>query len=196
MGLPNRQIPEDYWRAIIECDDAYDNIFFYGVETTRIFCRPSCKSKIPHKDNVHIFKNAYLALEENFRPCKRCKPDELYLPAEEWVKQITIYIDQNYHKNLTLNRLAEISHGSPYHLQRLFTRIKGVSPTEYTQQVRLEKALLLLETTDMQIAEVGFSVGFLNTPYFSTLFKNKIGCTPMAYRKKLLRKHDEGTEIF
>lgn len=177
-------IPAEYWKAIVDCNPAYDNIFFYGVQTTGIFCRPSCKSKIPNKTNVRIFKNAYIALEENFRPCKRCKPDNLHWPTEEWVERITEWLDQHYSEPLTLTALADTFHGSPFHLQRLFKRIKGVSPSEYIQQARLQKAIHQLKETKQSIEEISLSVGFSNSSYFITLFKKQLGCTPSSYRKK------------
>jgi AraC family transcriptional regulator of adaptative response / methylphosphotriester-DNA alkyltransferase methyltransferase len=183
VKLKKTTIPADYWNAITGCDASYDDTFFYGVTTTGIFCRPSCKSRVPNQENVRIFKNAYMALKEKFRPCKRCKPDGLYLPAEEWVEQIVEWINQHYIEPLTLHTLADICHGSPYHLQRLFKRVKGLSPTEYIQQVRLEKAMNKLETTGQSIADIGMAVGFSNTPYFITLFKKKVGNTPSGYRK-------------
>ncbi|MGG3451197.1 bifunctional transcriptional activator/DNA repair enzyme AdaA [Domibacillus aminovorans] len=169
MEVKKTTIPAEYWKAITECDAAYDETFFYGVTTTGIFCRPSYKSRVPNQENVRIFKNAYIALEEKFRPCKRCKPDGLHLSAEEWVEQIVEWIDQHYIKPLTLHTLADISDGSPYHLQRLFKRVRGLSPTEYIQQVRLEKAIHGLETTGQSIADIGTAVGFSNTPYFIRL---------------------------
>lgn len=191
-------IPDAFWNAIKESDSEYDDKFFYGVETTGIFCRPSCKSRLPNKENVRIFKNAYIALEKNFRPCKRCKPDGLHLPAEQWIEQIVQWIDQYYFESLTLQTLADISHGSPYHLQRLFKKVKGISPSEYVQQVRLEKAIYQLETTELSISDIGLAVGFSSTPYFITLFKKRLGETPSAYRKdyrqnmkKELKNRDE-----
>jgi len=179
--------PYEYWKAIIDCDAAYDDHFLYGVITTGIFCRPSCKSRVPKKENVKIFKNAMKALEEGFRPCKRCKPEGLNVPTEEWVEQIAGWIDTHYSEPLTLNKLADISHGSPYHLQRSFKRVKGISPTEYIQRLRLEKATWLLETSELPITEIGSAVGFSSTPYFMTLFKRKMGNTPSGYRNAYLK---------
>ncbi|MCP3763927.1 bifunctional transcriptional activator/DNA repair enzyme AdaA [Domibacillus sp. A3M-37] len=184
MGTTRKRIPEEYWQAIADCNSAYDDTFFYGVETTGIFCRPSCKSRVPKKENVRILKNAHIALQENFRPCKRCKPDRLKMPAEEWIGQIMEWIDVHYAETLTLQTLADVLHGSPYHLQRLFKRVIGMSPTEYIQHVRMKQAMQLLEATDRPIAHIGLAVGLGNTPYFTTFFKKKAGYTPFEYRKK------------
>jgi AraC family transcriptional regulator, regulatory protein of adaptative response / methylphosphotriester-DNA alkyltransferase methyltransferase len=186
-GMPN--IPDEYWKAIVECDPIYDETFLYGVKTTGIYCRPSCKSREPKKENVQLFNNSYMALEANFRPCKRYKPDGLAQPNEDWVGQIAGWLDVHYSEPTTLETLGELFHGSPFHLQRLFKKVKGMSPTDYIQKVRLEKAMELLNESEMAVTEITSSVGFRSTPYFVTLFKEKLGCTPAAYRKKG-REHD------
>jgi AraC family transcriptional regulator of adaptative response / methylphosphotriester-DNA alkyltransferase methyltransferase len=65
----------------------------------------------------------------------------------------------------------------------LFKRVKGITPSEYVQQIRLEKAIYLLETSGLSISDIGLTVGFSSTPYFITLFKKKLGYTPSGYRK-------------
>ncbi len=71
---------DEMWTAIINCNPAYDGRFFYGVVTTGIFCRPSCKSKNPKKEHVRIFQSAQEAVGAGFRPCKRCQPDQMVWP--------------------------------------------------------------------------------------------------------------------
>ncbi|MBC6972109.1 methylphosphotriester-DNA--protein-cysteine methyltransferase family protein [Bacillus sp. Xin] len=176
-------LTNERWQAIIHNDASYDDKFFYAVKTTGIFCRPSCKSRTPNKDNVRIFLNAKHALSEKFRPCKRCKPNGLKLPNEDWITQIIKYINKNYHEPLTLEILADMCHGSPYHLQRTFKRMKGITPLEYIQQLRVSKAMQYLTNTNQTIIEIGFAVGIANTAHFATLFKKKTGYTPTEYRK-------------
>lgn len=176
-------ITEEKWRAVINNDPSFDGQFFYAVKTTKIFCRPSCKSKPPKRENIGFFYTAEQALSAHYRPCKRCKPTGENVPDEEWIDLVTDYIHRNYNGSLTLNTLAEISHSSPYHLHRTFKRVKGITPVEYIQQTRIEQAVKLLKTTDTPIAMVGRSVGLVNTPYFITLFKKRMGCTPAGYRQ-------------
>ncbi|KFN04164.1 bifunctional transcriptional activator/DNA repair enzyme AdaA [Bacillus clarus] len=183
--LESKEYPltAEYWQAIIHNDSSYDATFFYAVKTTGIFCRPSCKSRVPNKNNVKIFLHAQQALHEKFRPCKRCKPNGLTLPNEEWVKQIKEYMQNHYCDALTLDILAEMCHGSPYHLQRTFKRIVGISPTDYIQQLRIAKAMEYLTHTSQSITEISHAVGIENSAHFATLFKKKTGFTPTEYRK-------------
>ncbi|MFF2753777.1 bifunctional transcriptional activator/DNA repair enzyme AdaA [Psychrobacillus sp. NPDC058041] len=182
--MKNEKIYEEYWQAIIENNSTYDDVFYYAVTSTGIFCRPSCKSRPPKKENVRIYIEAKEAVANGFRPCKRCKPTGMRLPDEEWVIQITEYIKEHYEDQLTLDILADICHGSPFHLQRTFKKITGISPVEYIQNTRINKAKELLETTNKSLVEIGSMVGMNNTSYFITLFKKITGDTPNQYRKK------------
>ncbi|MEF7656152.1 bifunctional transcriptional activator/DNA repair enzyme AdaA [Bacillus thuringiensis] len=177
-------LTNEHWQAIIQNDSSYDSKFFYAVKSTGIFCRPSCKSRIPNRNNVRIFNHAEQALSENFRPCKRCKPNGLTLPNEEWVKQIKDYIEKHFNELLTLDTLAEMCHGSPFHLQRTFKKMTGISPIEYIQQFRIVKATEHLLQTNQSIKEISTAIGIENPEYFATLFKKKTGFTPTEYRKK------------
>ena len=189
-----RQLIDEQWQAITHNDVKFDEIFIYAVKSTGIFCRPSCKSRNPKKENVRIFNDANEAIAEGFRPCKRCKPGGLRLPDEEFAMQIGEYIDEHYCEPLTLEILADMCHGSPYHLQRTYKKVTGLTPVEYIQKVRISKAMYELITTNKSVAEIGLSVGLPNPSYFITLFKLKIGQTPKQYRKTAMEVQINGEE--
>ncbi|WP_431810899.1 bifunctional transcriptional activator/DNA repair enzyme AdaA [Lysinibacillus sp. FW12] len=191
--IDGEMMTDEKWQAIINNDTAYNNQFFYAVKSTGTFCKPSCKSRVPKKENVYIFQNAEQALRANFRPCKRCKPTNENLPDSEWVDLITAYIDQHFTEKLTLDSLASICHGSPYHMHRTFKKIKGITPVEYIQQVRVHTAKKILIQTNKAIGDIAISVGMTNTPYFITLFKKKTGLTPAQFRQmsKTEEKYNE-----
>jgi len=177
-------ITTEQWQAIVNNDSSYDGQFWYAVRTTGIFCRPSCKSKAPRPQNVTIFADPDQALHAQYRPCKRCKPTGERLPDQEWIAVITQYIDQHYTEPLTLHGLAEIGHGSPYHLHRTFKKVMNITPVEYIQRCRIDQACQELITTNHSMTAIGLNIGIPNTSYFVTLFKKKIGITPAQYRKQ------------
>lgn len=183
-------VTQEQKKAIIENDKSYDDQFFYAVKTTKIFCRPSCKSRVPNFENVTIFKNAEAALTAGYRPCKRCKSGGARLPEEEWVSHVEMYINENYSKSLTLDVIADNCHGSPYHLHRTFKSMKGMTPLEYLQKSRMKHAKEYLVHTDVPIQEIGQLVGIPNPSRFSTLFKEKNNQTPKEYR----RRYREGSK--
>lgn len=184
-------VTEELWQAVIKNDASYDGRFFYAVKTTRIFCRPSCKSKPPKRENIGYFRNVEQALNAKFRPCKRCKPTGQRLPDEEWIEIVTEHIHRNYMESLTLESLANVCHGTPYHLHRTFKKVKGVTPVAYIQQLRVDKAKEELITTNIPIAKVGEHVGMANTPYFITLFKKITAYTPADYRQRFKQNQEE-----
>lgn len=184
------QLTEERWQAITHNDKSYDDLFIYAVTSTGICCRPSCKSRNPKKENIRIFNDVEEAIANGFRPCKRCKPGGKRLPDEEWIVQIKEYINANYQNPLSLEILAEMCHGSPYHLQRTFKRIVGQTPMEYIQHIRVTKAMKKLQNVEKSIAKIGLEVGFPNTSYFITLFKNKTGYTPKQYQKIVLEEQE------
>lgn len=175
---------EDEWNAIINCDASYDEQFFYAVKTTGIFCRPSCKSRAPIRDNVVMFKTVDEAIESGFRPCKRCKPDQYRYPAEELTYKAMDYIDAHYSEPLTLGAIASNMHINPYHIHRVFKRILGVTPIEYLLQKRITEAKRFLEETKFSVMDIAVSVGFVNVAHFSTVFRKHTGLSPSVYRNR------------
>lgn len=143
------------------------------MKSTGIFCRPSCKSRIPNRNNVRIFHHAEQALSENFRPCKRCKPNGITLPNEEWVEQIKDYIEKHYDESLTLDMLAEMCHGSPFHLHGIELDVlaeKGMLSEPLQDIVKRDEGLYGIdEVIALSIVNVYGSIGFTNFGYIDKL---------------------------
>ena len=95
---------DEMYEAVKQNDTNYDGIFFYGVKTTGIFCRPSCRSKLPLKENVRFFDNAGEAIQAGFRPCKRCRSDLLsYQPMEDIAGMVKKQLEELYVRNTSWN---------------------------------------------------------------------------------------------
>lgn len=178
----------DRWDAVTRRDAQADGAFFYAVATTGVFCRPSCASRLPRRENVAFYDTAEAACAAGFRPCKRCRPDGL--PRDmAIVERACAALDADPQARLTLAQLSEAVHVSPFHLQRLFKRIVGVSPREYQaarRGARLRDALQRGEAVTRAALDAGF-----NSP--SRLYDSvagELGMAPSAYRK-----HGEGLRV-
>ena len=123
--------PEVAWKQLVARDPAAG--FFYAVTTTGVFCRPSCKSKRPLRDNVRFFRSADEARVAGFRACKRCKPDTACGSPFEKVRA---HIEAHLDRAAPLAELGRVAGLSPYTVQRMFKRELGVSPLEYQRALR------------------------------------------------------------
>jgi AraC family transcriptional regulator of adaptative response/methylated-DNA-[protein]-cysteine methyltransferase len=128
------------WKAVVARDGAQDGRFLYGVLTTGIYCRPSCPSRRPLRGNVRFYDKAADAERDGLRPCKRCRPlavcaDEA---GAEKIHALCRYIREHVGESLTLERLGARTHWSPYHLQRRFKAVLGVTPKEFVEACRLD----------------------------------------------------------
>lgn len=188
---PSMELNDELWQAIIRNDESYNGKFYYGVETTGIFCRPSCASRQPSRKHVRVFYTARDAIQAGFRPCKRCEPAEQLSPDESWVESAAFWLETHYAESLTLELLSEAMHRSPYYLQRTFKRVKGVSPADYLLQIRLQRAKRFLAETERSVADIGMAVGVQNAAYFATLFHKHTGLTPTEYRKQMQQAAQE-----
>jgi AraC family transcriptional regulator of adaptative response/methylated-DNA-[protein]-cysteine methyltransferase len=129
-GATNWTSDDARWEAVTHRESQADGAFFYGVKTTGVFCRPSCASRLPRRENVAFFTDAAAARAAGFRDCKRCQPGGL--PRElEIVNRACAALDADPQERLTLAQLSDAVHVSPFHLQRLFKRVVGVSPRQY-----------------------------------------------------------------
>ncbi len=94
------------------------------------------------------------------------------------------HIDRAYAEPLDVAALAALVHVSPDHLVRTFRRVFGETPHRYLQRRRLERAMLLLATTDLPVTDVCLAVGYESLGAFSELFSSVVGCSPSAYRER------------
>jgi AraC family transcriptional regulator of adaptative response / methylphosphotriester-DNA alkyltransferase methyltransferase len=174
------------WKAIVNCETTFDGKYYYAVISTGIFCRPSCRSRIPRRENVRIFCSVNEAKLAGFRPCKRCRPDEHPLgPDSELVNRAKNIIHDRFHEQLTLTYLAKKLFVSPYHLHHVFKRLTNVTPAEYILQTRLNKAMAALkEERSRSITEIALGVGFSSLSHFSTVFQRMTGQSPSQYREQ------------
>ncbi|NOU96716.1 helix-turn-helix domain-containing protein [Paenibacillus sp. LMG 31456] len=172
------------YESVVNRESTYEGIYYTGVRTTKIVCRPTCRAKIPLAINVTFYRSLEDALHAGFRPCKRCKPEEngALRPDAALAAQVDSIIETQYHDKLTLPQLAVSLAISPYHLQRTYKQVTGYSPAEKTERVRLRHAQRLLLESSATIAEIGAAVGYGSPSHFASWFCRRTGISPTAYR--------------
>lgn len=173
------------WRASLDCDPAYDGRFFYGVKTTGIFCRPSCKSKSPKRENVDFFDTAEQARESGLRPCKRCRPDLLeFQPLKEIVEQIKEVCEKYFSDHESLKKNLSGIGLSRNRMTQLFQAQYGTTPTEYVNQLRIDSAKVLLSNMKNKMPQIALQSGFESLSTFYIQFRKLTGMSPKEYRGK------------
>jgi AraC family transcriptional regulator of adaptative response / methylphosphotriester-DNA alkyltransferase methyltransferase len=173
------------WEALLKNDEHCDGLFFYGAKTTKIFCRPSCKSKIPLKKNVAYFENQERAEQAGYRPCKRCRPDLLkYQPVKETAEKIKLFLDNHFPRQKTAaGKAGEI--GVTYRrMIHIFKAYYGVTPKKYYDRLRLEEAGKRLIKTSDAIIDIAYGAGFLSLSAFYAFFQKNMHTSPSKYRKE------------
>ncbi|WP_249641499.1 MULTISPECIES: bifunctional transcriptional activator/DNA repair enzyme AdaA [unclassified Enterococcus] len=177
-------ITDSEWQALKTNDAAYDNLFRYAVKTTKIFCRPSCPSRIPKRENVEIYYDLNEPEKRGFRPCKRCQPTGKIVNDELWVEEIEAILRQNYQMNLSLKELAFLAHGSESYLRHVFKKITGQTPQQRLQAIRMAHARRELLNTRKTITVIAKDIGLPNVSYFIKKFKAYYGQTPKRFRQQ------------
>ncbi len=131
---------DDRWRAVTENDTAADGQFVYAVVTTGIYCRPSCRSRQPKRENVRYFDTAEMAAAAGYKACKRCgggkKAED---PMAAAVAETCRLLETADEAAPTLADLAQAVGVSAFHLQRSFKRLVGVTPRAYWDARRVER---------------------------------------------------------
>ena len=133
--------PEAMWDAARRRDPSYDGVFYVAVKTTGVYCRPSCKSRPPKRENVSFFASPADALRAGYRACKRCRPDRLGAadPQVEAVRRACERI-ASAEQAPSLADLAAGAGLSPFHFHRVFRKVTGVTPKAYAAEMRARRA--------------------------------------------------------
>jgi AraC family transcriptional regulator, regulatory protein of adaptative response / methylated-DNA-[protein]-cysteine methyltransferase len=173
---------ETRWNALLSRDSSADGEFFYAVRTTGVFCRPSCASRQPRRDNVEFFDTPKQAEAAGYRACKRCQPGSLSRELAI-VERACKALDADPQQRVTLAELSRAVHVSPFHLQRLFSRVVGVSPRQYQAARRADTLRGALQRGD-DVTRAMHDAGFGSTSRMYEAAPAELGMTPSTYRRK------------
>jgi len=175
---------DEMWQAVITNDKSYDGQFFYAVKTTGIYCRPSCKSKMPKRENVHFYNTSDQATEDGYRPCKRCRSDLMdYTPIKEIAEDIKDKLNKHYIKKHELDNQIENIGLSNHRINEIFKQEYNLTVLEYVNKLKLEESKRLLKDTDDSIINIANSIGFSSLSGFYRFFKDGANTSPAKYRK-------------
>jgi AraC family transcriptional regulator of adaptative response / DNA-3-methyladenine glycosylase II len=175
------------YRALSSRDARFDGVFFVGVTSTGIYCRPSCPAKTPKRDNVRFFATAAAAQREGLRACKRCRPDtspgspEWNGRADVAGRAMRLILDGVVDRD-GVEGLARRLGYSPRQLHRVLVTELGAGPIALARAQRAQAARVLLQTTDLPIAQVAFAAGFGSVRQFNATIGQVFAQTPSGLR--------------
>ena len=170
------------WAAVLARDAAFDGQFVTAVETTGIYCRPSCPAKRPNRANVRFYDTAEAAERAGFRPCKRCKPGEPSLAEQHAAKvRAACRLIETAAETPTLDDLAAAVGLSPYHFHRIFKAVLGVTPKAYATAHRHQRVRDELGKS-ATVTQAIYDAGFNSNGRFYATSSEVLGMTPSQFR--------------
>ena len=163
-SLPARLTPDACVRALAARDPRFDGLFFVGITSTRIYCRPICPARVSHTEHRRFFPSPASAEQAGFRPCLRCRPE--LAPGRAPVDAISRLgaaaaqrIESGALNGSSVTALAAELGVSARHLRRALEREYGVAPAELAQTCRLLLAKRLLADTSLPVTRIAFASG-------------------------------------
>src|SRR5207237_3387922 len=173
----------NWWDAVLARDGNRDGEFVFAVSTTGVYCRPSCPAKRPRRENVAFFRRPEEAESAGYRACLRCRPKARSgNPQAETVKSICRYIEQNLDEPLTLSRLASAFQLSPFHLQRKFKSVVGITPRAYADSCRVGLLKRNLQAGH-SVTRAMYDAGYSSSSRLYERTASQLGMTPDKYRR-------------
>src|SRR5688572_5638086 len=182
----HRDVPTESdprWAAVVARDHQADGTSYYSVETTGVYCRPSCGSRRANPRNVRFHRTAGDAERAGFRPCRRCKPDQPSLEQLHSAKVVdTCRVIETAEKTPSLAALAKRAGLSPYHFHRVFKAVTGVTPRAYALAHRTTRVRNELKKKGKTVTEAIYDAGFNSGGRFYETSDQVLGMTPTDYR--------------
>ena len=171
------------WMAVESRNPEFDGVFYFGVHTTGIFCRPSCSSRSPKRQNVSFFATPTEAERSGFRACLRCKPTLEYspTPAAKLISRAFEILLNDVDDIPTIDEIAKRLEVSAGHLQKTFKTVLGLSPKEVTDMMRIEHFKKNVKRADVTTSL--YDSGFGSSRSLYEKAGETLGMTPATYKK-------------
>ncbi len=183
ISQPNLAADEARWNALSTRDSSQDGRFVFAVASTGVYCRPSCPARRPRRENVRFFLRPEQAEQAGYRACLRCRPKSAGAHAQpDSVKAICRFIEQHLDEPVTLERLGKEFRQSPFHLQRRFKAVLGITPREYADSCRLRALKRSLQAGD-SVTRAMYDAGYGSSSRLYERTASQLGMTPDKYRR-------------
>jgi len=173
---------EKRWDAVERRDASKDGSFVYGVMTTGVYCKPSCSSRRPLQKNVRFYATPAQAERDGLRACRRCKPNETADAIDARIRKACDLIVRRADEPLSLKEIATEVGLSPFHFQRSFKAVVGLTPKEFhdAERVRVLKVGL---KTGRSVTDAIYDAGFGSSSRVYERVDTRLGMTPKQYRQ-------------
>jgi AraC family transcriptional regulator, regulatory protein of adaptative response / DNA-3-methyladenine glycosylase II len=183
-------------RARLARDARFDGKFFIGVKSTRIYCRPICRSRTSKEENVRYFATAAAAAEAGYRPCLRCRPEcspgaAALAGTKNTVSRALRLISETGLEDGGVEGLAAHLGVGSRHLRRLFLRHLGATPSAVEQTRRLHFAKKLIDETQLSMTQIALASGFGSVRRFNAGMRKVYQRTPSQIRGLSRRKEKQ-----
>lgn len=175
---------DDRYRAVEVRDKAADGHFIMAVTTTGIYCRPHCPSRTPKRANVEFYHRPEQARAAGFRACRRCNPDASAPrdPRLDAVRAACRLLESAEETAPTLEELGEAAGLSPFHLQRTFKAVMGITPRQYWDARRVGRLKANLKAGE-GVASALYGAGYGSSSRLYEKAGAQLGMTPASYGK-------------
>jgi AraC family transcriptional regulator of adaptative response / DNA-3-methyladenine glycosylase II len=184
---------ERCYRAVDSRDQRFDGWFYTGVTSTGIYCRPSCPAITPKPENVRFYPSAAAAQRAGFRACRRCRPDaapgspEWDVRADVVGRAMRLIADGVVDRDGVPGLAGRLGY-TERHLHRMLTAQLGAGPLALARAQRAQTARILIETTDLGLAEIAFAAGFGSVRQFNDTIQLVYASAPSALREAVRRR--------
>lgn len=172
---------ERFWEATLRRDRRADGSFVFAVESTHIYCRPSCPARRPHRQNARFFANPEEAERRGFRACRRCRPKEV-AGASLLVSKAAALLAHASEETVRMEGIAAQIGCSPEALRRAFRAMTGLAPREFAEAVRMKQFKNLLRE-GRTITEALYTCGFGSPSRIYEKTNSHLGMTPAEYQR-------------
>jgi AraC family transcriptional regulator of adaptative response/methylated-DNA-[protein]-cysteine methyltransferase len=170
------------WQAVLNRDSAQDGRFVFAVSSTRVYCRPSCPARRPRRENVAFFGKPEDAEKAGYRACLRCRPRTVGNVQSNVVRAMCRYIERHLDEPVTLAELAREFRQSPFHLQRTFKAVLGITPRQYADSVRMDQLKENLRAGH-SVTRAMYDAGYGSSSRLYERTASQLGMTPDKYRR-------------